>query len=172
NNTDKPNPTPIFPPEDDGRQLPTTTINTLTTTINQPTTTINTSTTTINTLTTTINLMTTITTINTLLIITTPLPLRPTNFPKILTTETSTTSKPILSLTIKPSNVITTRFINFISCPICKNEFKESEIEQHLKEHIKNLLSKDTVNNKLEIKKQSIAFDKIKELVSKLTDIQ
>ncbi|CAG8483021.1 9517_t:CDS:2 [Racocetra fulgida] len=73
------------------------------------------------------------------------------------------------SNSVKPT---TTPIINFISCPICKNEFKESKIQQHLKEYIKNPLSKDTVCDKLGMKKQSIAFDKMKELVSKLTDIQ
>ncbi|CAG8818264.1 31378_t:CDS:2, partial [Gigaspora margarita] len=31
------------------------------------------------------------------------------------------------------------------SCPICKKELKENEIEKHLKEHIKNPLSKETI---------------------------
>ncbi|CAG8789376.1 21237_t:CDS:2 [Racocetra persica] len=101
----------------------------------------------INTSTTTINLLTT--TINT--------PTTTINLPTIINTSTTTINTPI---------------INFISCPICKNEFKENEIELHLKEYIKNPLSKDTVHNKLKMKKQSIAFDKMKELVSKLTDIQ
>ncbi|CAG8805501.1 9682_t:CDS:2, partial [Racocetra persica] len=162
----KTNPTPIPPPEDDNNRQPTTTINTpLTTTINQPTTTINTPpTTTINQPTTTINT-----------------PPRPTNIPKILTTETLTTSKQTTSTTIiklssvKPTSIITTLStskINFISCLICKNEFKESKIKQHFKEYIKNSLSKDTVHDKLEIKKQAIVFEKMKELVSKLTDFQ
>ncbi|CAG8561987.1 25681_t:CDS:2 [Racocetra persica] len=160
------NPTLIPPPEDDNnRQLPTTTINTPTTTINIPTTTINTlSTTSINTPTITINI----------------LPSRPTNFPKILTTETTSKLTTSATTTIKPSSVkptpitttLSTPTINFISYPICKNEFKENKIELYLKEHIKNPLLKDTVHDKLGMKKQSIVFDKIKELVSKLTDIQ
>ncbi|CAG8493145.1 522_t:CDS:2 [Racocetra persica] len=103
----------------------------------------------------------------------------PTNFSKFIITEISTTSKPITStikpFSVKPIPIITTLStpkINFISCPICKNEFKENEIKLHLKEYIKNLLSKDTVRDKLEVKRQSLVFDKIKELVSKLTDIQ
>ncbi|CAG8820363.1 44266_t:CDS:2, partial [Gigaspora margarita] len=35
---------------------------------------------------------------------------------------------------------------NYVSCPICKEELKENVIEKHLKEHIKNPLSKETIH--------------------------
>ncbi|CAG8798870.1 489_t:CDS:2, partial [Racocetra persica] len=136
----KPNSTPILPPEDDNNRQPLITINTPTTTINLlPTTTINTPT-------TTINLPPTIT-INTL-------SSRPTNFPKIITTEipTTTTNKPTTSVTTKPSSMKPTSITTTLSTP--KINFI------------------NTVCDKLGMKKQSIVFHKIKELVSKLTNIQ
>ncbi|RIB02205.1 hypothetical protein C2G38_2228462 [Gigaspora rosea] len=57
------------------------------------------------------------------------------------TTSTRTTSE--LSEPISDSDV---------SCQICKIKLKQTEIEEHLKEHLKNPLSKDFIYNKLQIK--------------------
>ncbi|CAG8854843.1 19137_t:CDS:1, partial [Gigaspora margarita] len=74
------------------------------------------------------------------------------------TTFTKTTSKP--SEPISETNV---------SCPICKINLKQTEIEKHLREHIKNPLSKDFIHDRLKIKKSAIEFDNI---FYKLTDFQ
>ncbi|CAG8843162.1 6840_t:CDS:1, partial [Gigaspora margarita] len=58
---------------------------------------------------------------------------------------------------------------NNVSCPICKLEFTQTEIEKHLQEYIRNLLSKDFIHDKLKIKKSAIEFDNI---FYKLTDFQ
>ncbi|CAG8712343.1 15708_t:CDS:1, partial [Gigaspora rosea] len=56
-----------------------------------------------------------------------------------------------------------------VSCPICKLEFTQKEIEKHLKDHLKNPLSKDFICDKLKINKSAIEFDNI---FYKLTDFQ
>ncbi|KAF0420418.1 hypothetical protein F8M41_006989 [Gigaspora margarita] len=56
-----------------------------------------------------------------------------------------------------------------ISCLICKLELKQTEIEKHLKQHIRNPLSKDFICNRLKINKSVIEFDNI---FYKLTDFQ
>ncbi|KAF0559872.1 hypothetical protein F8M41_004386 [Gigaspora margarita] len=102
-------------------------------------------------------------------------------------TKTTTTTT-ILSKTTTNTNTITTNSSNidlskttiqpippkpisenYISCPICKEELKESEIENHLKE---NPLSKDTICDKLKIKKHSTSFTRIKEIINKITDVR
>ncbi|CAG8856105.1 19758_t:CDS:1, partial [Gigaspora margarita] len=40
-----------------------------------------------------------------------------------------------------------------ISCPICKLELKQTKIKEHLKQHIRNPLSKDFICNRLKINK-------------------
>ncbi|RIA99812.1 hypothetical protein C2G38_2237585 [Gigaspora rosea] len=40
-----------------------------------------------------------------------------------------------------------------VSCPVCKLEFIQKEIEEHLKDHLKNPLSKDFICDRLKIKK-------------------
>ncbi|CAG8679499.1 20286_t:CDS:2, partial [Gigaspora rosea] len=59
-----------------------------------------------------------------------------------------------------------------ISCQICKIELKQTEIEQHLKEHLKNPLLKDFIYNKLQMKKHLTEFDNIKAIFYKLTDVK
>ncbi|KAF0438943.1 hypothetical protein F8M41_004221 [Gigaspora margarita] len=54
-----------------------------------------------------------------------------------------------------------------ISCPICKLELKQTEIEERLKQHIRNPLSKDYICDRLKINKSIIEFDNI---FYKLTD--
>ncbi|KAF0524909.1 hypothetical protein F8M41_014861 [Gigaspora margarita] len=111
------------------------------------------------------------------------------------TSTTTTTTTTILSKTTTNTNTITTNsskptdnidlskttipFIppkptseNYVSCPICKEELKKNKIEKHLKEHIKNPLSKETIRDKLKIKKQSTGFTRIKEIINKITDIR
>ena len=56
-----------------------------------------------------------------------------------------------------------------VSCPICKLEFTQKEIEEHLKDHLKNSLSKDFICDRLKINKSAIEFDNI---FYKLTDFQ
>ncbi|CAG8806820.1 42221_t:CDS:2, partial [Gigaspora margarita] len=60
-------------------------------------------------------------------------------------------------------------FENNVSCSICQLEFTQIEIKPHLKEHIKNLLSKDFICDKLKINKNAIEFDNI---FYKLTNFQ
>ncbi|KAF0365728.1 hypothetical protein F8M41_013697 [Gigaspora margarita] len=56
-----------------------------------------------------------------------------------------------------------------MSCPICKLELKQTEIEEHLKQHIRNPLSKDFICDRLKINKSIIEFDNI---FYKLTNFQ
>ncbi|CAG8853620.1 28273_t:CDS:1, partial [Gigaspora margarita] len=74
------------------------------------------------------------------------------------TTFTRTTSK-LLKLTSDTD----------ISCTICKLNFKQAEIEEYLRQHIKNPLLKDFIYDKLKIKKSAIEFDNI---FYKLIDFQ
>ncbi|CAG8855099.1 5136_t:CDS:1, partial [Gigaspora margarita] len=74
------------------------------------------------------------------------------------TTFTKTTSKPL-----EPTSD------NNISYPICKINLKQTEIKKHLRQHIRNSLSKDFIYDRLKIKKSAIEFDNI---FYKLPDFQ
>src|SRR5260363_167605 len=194
NNSDKPKPTPpIPPPEDNNRPnnndennrpndnntpTPTTTSNTPTTTIPSTSTTSIPTTRTKTTTTftfpdipshTTIDDTSTSTTTTT----TTTIPSKTTT-----NTNTITTNLPTPTDNIDPSKTTIPPIPpkptseNYISCPICKEELKENKIKKHLKEHIKNPLSKETICDKLKIKKQSISFTKMKEIINKITDVR
>ncbi|RIB16745.1 hypothetical protein C2G38_2189108 [Gigaspora rosea] len=82
------------------------------------------------------------------------------DFPKrpkdLLTSEESTTNS---TTTIPSSSTKTTSTKTIsellepisdsdVSCQICKIKLKQTEIEERLKEHLKNLLSKDFIHNK------------------------
>ncbi|CAG8449837.1 24969_t:CDS:2 [Dentiscutata erythropus] len=187
--TDKPTqPTPTRPFEDSNTPTPTTTILTPTTTNLSTTTTITTPTPTITTLTPTITIPTptittptpTISLPTTTTTITFPKPYTNIDITTTKTTKTTTVLQTILKPVSKTTTTINTtttipkpeQFNNLISCSIRKDEFKESEIKTHLKNHIKNYLPKDTICDKLNLKKQSTVYNKMREIINKLTDIQ
>ncbi|CAG8799874.1 35463_t:CDS:1, partial [Gigaspora margarita] len=107
------------------------------------------------------------------------LPKRPKNLPEpeILNTTTSTTitipstssSSPTTTFTKTTSKLSEPISKTNVSCPICKLEFKQTEIKEHLRQYIKNPLSKDFIRDRLKIKKSVIEFDNI---FYKLTDFQ
>src|SRR5260363_299772 len=107
------------------------------------------------------------------------LPKRPKNLPEPETSNTTTSttmtipsttsSSPTTTFTKTTSKPSEPRSETNVSCPICKINLKQTEIEKHLKEHIKNPLSKDFIRDRLKIKKSAIEFDNI---FYKLTDFQ
>ncbi|CAG8786230.1 886_t:CDS:2, partial [Dentiscutata erythropus] len=100
---------------------------------------------------------------------------------KLLPSKTTSSTTPSLSKTSSPPKTTiiptpnptnTPPIDNLVSYPICKLELKESKIKTHLKDYIKNPLAKDFICDKLKMKKQATGFDKMKEIIYKLTDIQ
>ncbi|KAF0449841.1 ribonuclease H-like protein [Gigaspora margarita] len=86
-----------------------------------------------------------------------------------MTIPSTTSSSPTTTFTKTTLKPLEPTFDNNISCPICEINLKQTEIEKHLRQHIRNPLLKDFICDRLKIKKGAIEFDNI---FYKLKDFQ
>ncbi|CAG8813847.1 12181_t:CDS:1, partial [Gigaspora rosea] len=103
--------------------------------------------------------------------------------PKDLLTSEETTTNSTTTIPFSSTSLTKTTFTRTtsellepisdsdVSCQICKIKLKQTEIEERLKKHLKNPLSKDFIHNKLQIKKHLTEFDDMKAIFYKLTGV-
>ncbi|KAF0456429.1 hypothetical protein F8M41_001367 [Gigaspora margarita] len=97
-------------------------------------------------------------------------PKRPKNLPEPEESSTTTSSSTTSTTIPSTNNIPEPTFEIKVTCRICKLEFKQTEIEDHFRDHILNPLSQDDIQDKLKLKKKG--FENLNAILYKLNDIQ